>query len=297
MIIWVLLAIVAQFLTALIVVIDKYVLVSGGKIGVPVVYAFYVSLLSSFVVVLLPFGVVGWPTVTILFYSLVSSVTFVLAILHLYGALKYGHAADAVPVAGAVSALTAAVFASMYIDTDLPRAFFPAFILMVIGTFLIAHFRFNSLAFMRVLVAGAFFGISAVAIKLVFMETEFINGFFWSRMTNVLVALLLLAVPAHRALIFHGYRGTSGRVKGLVVGNKILGGIAGILSLLAISLGSVSIVQAMSGLQFAFVLAFVFVGAYWFPKTFRGEIHHHHFPHQIYGVICIIAGIAALFLV
>lgn len=296
MALWIGLAILSQCITAAIVLIDKYVLVRGSKIGEPVVYAFYVSLLSGVVVVLLPFGV-GLPSAWMLFMAFVASITFVLAILHLYRALKRGHASDAVPVSGATAALVTALLASMVLSEDLPRAFIPAFLLMVIGTFLIAHFRLSWQSLGAIVIAGCFFGVSAIATKLVFIEGSFLDAFFWSRMTNVAVALSLLIVPDNRRLIFHGYRHSSRGMKSLVLGNKILGGISAYLYLIAISLGSVSLVQAMSGLQFAFLLLFAYFSARWLPQVFKGEIHPHQFPHQVYGVICIIAGLAALFLV
>lgn len=294
---WIGLAILSQFITAAIVLVDKYVLVRGSKIGEPVVYAFYVSILSGVVLVLVPFGIVGWPSAWMLFMSFVGSITFVLAILHLYRALKAGHASDAVPVSGATAAMVTALLASIFLSEDLPRAFIPAFMLMVIGTFLIGHFRLSLKTLGSIVMAGVFFGVAAVAIKLVFLEGEFIDAFFWSRMTNVGTALMLLIVPANRRLIFHGYHGSSRGMKSLVIANKVLGGIAAYLFLIAISLGSVSLVQAMSGLQFAFVLVFAYIASRWFPGVFKNEIHPHQFPHQIYGVLCIVAGLAALFLV
>ena len=79
--------------------------------------------------------------------------------------------------------------------------------------------------------------------------------------------------------------------------NKALSGVAVFLTLAAISLGSVSVIQAMAGLQFVFLLAFAYLSAAWFPAVFKGEIHAHQFPHQVYGILCITAGLAALFLV
>ena len=187
--------------------------------------------------------------------------------------------------------------AFIFLHQDLPRAFLPAFILLVIGTVLISHFKLTWNSLGLVVVSGVFFAASAVLIKLIFQETDFINGFFWSRMTNVIGALSLLIVPANRRAIFHGYRSSSQKLKWLVVSNKALSGVAVFLTLAAISLGSVSVVQAMAGLQFVFLLGFGYLSAAWFPAIFKGEIHAHQFPHQVYGTLCIMAGLAALFLV
>lgn len=298
MTLWIALAASAQLITAFIVLVDKYVLVSHEHhVGKPIVYAFYVSVLSGFVVVLLPFGVISMPSADVLALSMLSSVSFLISVYFLYTALKRGHASDAVPLVGAISALATVCLAFALLDQDLPRAFIPAFLLFVIGMALISHFRLSWKGLGDIAIAGIFFALSAVLLKLVFLETDFVDGFFWSRMTNVVAALCLLVLPANRKAIFHGYNGSSHRTKWLVVSNKALGGIAGVLTLLAIHLGSVSIVNAMAGLQFVFLLVLVSIGARIMPRVFKGEVHRHNFPHQVYGALCIGGGLAALFIV
>ncbi len=297
MLTWIALAALAQLISACIVLVDKYVLVSHEHLGKPAVYAFYISILSGFVLILVPFGIISIPTLTVVALSLLASATFILSVLFLYSALKRGNASDAVPIVGAVSALVAAFLAYVLLHQDLPRAFIPAFLLLVIGTVLISHFRLTWNSLGRVVISGIFFGASAVLLKLIFTETDFINGFFWSRMTNVIGALFLLAFPFNRKAILHGYHHSSKKMKWLVVSNKTLGGIAGVLTLLAISLGSVTVVNAMSGLQFVFLIVFAYLGSLWLPSVFKGEVHRHQFPHQVYGIVCVVAGVAALFLV
>lgn len=297
MIIWIAIAALAQLISAGIVLVDKYVLMSHAHLGRPAVYAFYISILSGFVLVLVPFGVVSIPSLTVLALCLLASATFILSVLFLYTALKRGNASDAIPIVGAVSAVVTAYLAYVFLHQDLPRAFIPAFLLLVIGTMLISHFKLTWKSLWFVVASGVFFGASAILIKLIFLQTNFIDGFFWSRMTNVVGALFLLAVPASRRAIFHGYHTTSHGMKWLVFANKTLGGVAAFLTLLAISLGSVTIVNAMAGLQFVFLLSFAYFGARWIPSVFKGEVHPHRFPHQVYGILCVMAGIAALFLV
>ena len=297
MLTWIVLAALAQFITALIVLVDKYVLVSQAHLGKPVVYAFYVSALSGVVVILVPFGVISIPSLTVLALSLLASFTFIASVLFLYTALRHGNASDAVPIVGAVSAVVTLYLAFLLLDQDLPPAFIPAFLLLVIGTVLISHIRLTWRSLRDVVLAGVFFGATAVILKLTFLETTFIEGFFWSRMTNVIGALSLLATSPNRRAIFHGYNSSSQKLKWLVVSNKALSGVAVFLTLAAISLGSVSVVQAMAGLQFVFLLGFGYLSAAWFPAIFKGEIHAHQFPHQVYGILCITAGLAALFLV
>ncbi len=296
MLTWITLAALAQLISAGNVFIDKYVLVSRVHIGKPVVYAFYISILSSVVVVLLPFGLISIPTPTLLLLAAMSSVSFITSILLLYTALKEGHASDIMPVVGGVAAVATALWASQWLHEDLPGAFLPAFGLLVIGTFLISHYRLSNRQKLYVICSGIAFGTTAFLTKLIFLEADFIDGFFWSRMTNVFGALMLLTIPANRRNIFSGYQHSSSGTKWLVISNKALGGVAMALTLLAISLGSVSIVQAFAGLQFVFLLLLAYLFSGIFPAVFRGDLRDSGIAHKILGTIFVITGLAFLFL-
>ena len=296
MTLWIALAALAQLISAGIVFVDKYVLVSKNRVGKPVVYAFYISILSSFVLILLPLGLVSIPSSTVLLLSLLASGTFICSILLLYTALKEGHASDIMPVVGSVAAVATALCANQWLHEDLPRAVVPAFALMVVGMLLVSHFRLTHSQKVLVIISGICFGLTAFLTKLIFLETTFIDGFFWSRMTNVVGALFLLAIPASRTAIFSGYRGSSSGTKWLVVSNKALGGIAGVLTLFAISIGSVSIVQAFAGLQFVFLLVIAYFFSNTFPAVLRGELHRNGLMHKLLGIVLIVSGLALLFL-
>ncbi|MEK7509670.1 MAG: EamA family transporter [Patescibacteria group bacterium] len=297
MIVWVSLAALAQFITAFTILVDKYVLVSRFYAGKPIVYTFYVSILSSFVFVLVPFGLISWPTREVAGLSLHAAAAFLAGLYFLYAALKKGHASDAIPIIGATTAITASILAFFFLKEDLPLAFLPAFGFFVVGTFLISHFHLSLRELSLVILSGALFGASSVLLKIIFLQASFIDGFFWSRAALVVGALLLLLWPPNREAIFHSVRRSRSSTKWLIVGNKALAGVASVLTLFAISLGSVSVVNAMTGLQFAFLLMFAYLGAHWLPVVFKGEVHRHHFPHKLYGTICIMLGIIALFVV
>ncbi len=232
-----------------------------------------------------------------LLLSLLASATFISSIVLLYTALKEGHASDIMPVVGGIGAVATALCANQWLHEDLPRAFIPAFALMVVGMLLVSHFRLTNRQKVLVVFSGIFFGVTAFLTKLIFLETHFLDGFFWSRMTNVVGALFLLVLPSNRAAIFSGYRCSSSGTKWLVVSNKTLGGIAGVLTLLAISLGSVSIVQAFAGLQFVFLLFIAYFFSGRFPAVLQGEMYQKGFTHKLAGILCIVAGLAILFIV
>lgn len=293
---WIGLVVLAQLINAAIVLVDKYVLLSKDGIGKPTVYAFYVSLLSGVVLVLVPFGVVTWPSALVIWLSVNIALCYIASIILLYSALKVMRASDAVPVVGGVAAIVTLVAAYWGLRQDLPQTFLFAFVLLTVGTLFISHFRFNRESFSYVFMSGLLFGASAFLFKLLFMQTSFMNGFFWSRMANVLGVLILLLVPDIYESIKERFRHAPRGTKWIVIGNKAMGGLAFVLILLAIKLGDVAVVNAMSGLQFVFLLTFAYLFADTFPEIFKGEIHHHRFPHKLFGIIFIALGLVVLFL-
>lgn len=285
------LAIAAQFLSAVSVLIDRHIVLRATHIGRPIVYTFYVSLLSGFVVVLAPF--VSLPDFHALSLSLVNAAAFISAIFCLYSALTHARASDVAPVVGAVSAMTTLIFAGLWIEGDVTASFVLPVLLLAGGTALISRFHFSRHALSFTLLSGFFFGIVAFTFKLVFIELPFVDGFFWTRATSVVLALGLLIVPVWRAAIFHGGKKSSSRAKGLVIGNKIIGGVASILTALAISLGSVTVVNSLAGLQFVFLFIFALV----FAKHMPGEgsrTHGHGGSISATGVALIVFGLALL---
>jgi uncharacterized membrane protein len=295
--VWVLLAVGAQLITAVSVLIDRHIVVKAQHIGKPIVYAFYVSVLSFFVVALIPFGV-QIPSPVLLGFSALHAIAFFSAIFFLYSALAHARASDVAPVVGAISALTTLIAAPLLLDGDISKYVVAPIILLATGTALISHFHFTRKAVRFTLLSGVTFGVVAMTTKFVFIETTFVDGFFWTRMTSVLFACSLLLLPSLKAQIFSGGARSSSGARYLVIGNKLLGGSAAILTAFAISLGSVSVVNALSGLQFAFLFLFALIFAPSMPILREGGKTHGHGGWQTgIGVLVIATGLALLYTV
>lgn len=294
---WLALAIGAQFITAITVLIDRHILVRSEHIGKPVVYAFYVSLLSGFVIVLAPFGLIVMPTASVVTLSLLQAFGFLAAIYCLYAALKAARASDVAPVVGAVSAIMSLILAGIWIDGDISTALIPPILLLVAGTALISHFHFRKHSLAFALAAGGLFGLTVFLAKLVYLQTSFLDGFFWTRTMCIVAALALLLVPAWRFAILHGGKKSSGGTKALVIGNKLLAGVAGVMTALAISLGSVSVVNALAGLQFVFLFMFAFLFAEHMPLGESKKTGTHGGWQSALGVSLIVLGLGFLYVV
>lgn len=295
MILWVALAVLAQALSALTVFIDKYVLVTKTGVRHPVAYAFYTAMLSSTVLILVPFGVVRWPTVEVAFFSISAAILYVISLIFLYRALRNLSVTDVIPITGAVSALTTGVLATLWLAHDIPLSLLPAFVLLTLGTFMIYCFCFPWGMLLTTIAAGALGGASTFMLKFIFESTTFWNALFWPLIMNVIIALIMIAPIRWRSIVETFHESSSGS-KGLVVASKALSGVAAVSLFGAIALGSVTIVNALSGLQLIFILIFAGVFAHHIPHVFQAEMRVDRLVLKIAGTVAIVLGLGTLFL-
>ena len=98
------------------------------------------------------------------------------------------------------------------------------------------------------------------------IETNFDDGFFWSRLALVLFALSLLLVPSYYEKITQQTKNTSKQTGLLVLFTKVLAGIAAFMLLKATDWGDVTVVQALDGLKFVFIILLSFLLGRFIPK-------------------------------
>lgn len=265
---WLLLATGAQFLNAAVAVVDKYLVTDEGRMPRPFVYAFYTCLVTAFWLVIYVFsflpglaelGVpslqnVKLPTLEVVALSFFSAYTFFIAIVSLYGTLKRADASDVMPVIGAVSAIASFGLSYIFLSANHSPNFIWGMLLLATGTFAVSQLRFSTNIALAALHSGIFFALHYIAMKGLFLTTNFDDGFFWSRIALVLFALSWLLVPNYLDLIKEQNKKTSRKTGLLVFGNKILAGIAAFMILKATDWGDVAVVQALDGIKFVFIL-------------------------------------------
>lgn len=292
---WFLFAVISQFMFAVCVLTDRFI-VAKGVVSKPVVYAFYVSVMSVFALGALPFGV-SIPSGETILLSLAVAATYLISIIFLYESLKKTNPTEVAPVVGGVAAITSFVGSMLLLGTTLPTHFVWGFAALVIGMVLISHFNFSFRSFLFLTGSGVFFGLSSVLIKMIFVQDTLVNGFFWSRMANVVVALALLLIPSVYASIRADWgKPNKGKKSALLIGNKILGALGFVFTLVAIKLGDVAIVNALNATQYLFLLVFAIFFGNLLPEYFKETGHKHEIIHKLAAVTFIVIGFFVLFL-
>lgn len=271
---WITLAVGAQFLNALVALIDKHIVSDEKTFPKPFVYAFYTCIISGawilvYFITLLPlpfdglhvpsFENVARPTLEVVALAFLSAYTFFIALVSMFSALREQDASDVVPVIGAISALASFGLGYYFLGTTLSHNFILGIFLLALGSALVSRYRFPWKTAMITLHSGLFFAFHYVTIKGLFISTSFDNGFFWSRIAFFIFALSLLLIPNYWERVREQTKTTSRKAKLLIFNNKVLAGVSTILILKATDLGDVAVVQALGGLQFVFILIIGFI--------------------------------------
>ncbi|MFM2374469.1 MAG: hypothetical protein RLZZ234_464 [Candidatus Parcubacteria bacterium] len=288
---WLILAIGAQFVFALVALLDKYIVSDSKALPQPFVYAFVTCLMSGasilvFFLSWIPIPLEGvvfpslrnieFPSLAVVAFSFLSAYTFFSALTSMFSALKNADASDVVPVVGSVSALGTFALGYFFLGGSLSPHFIAGIVLLAVGTALVSHFRFHYKTALISIHAGLFFALHYVTFKGLLGITTFDNAFFWSRVGFVCFALSMLLVPDWFDRVVGQAKTTGKRAGALVVGNKVLAGIASILILKATELvpqDQFPVVQALGGLQFVFVLALGFMFGRHTPHALGENTH------------------------
>jgi uncharacterized membrane protein len=278
---WILLATFGQFLNAIVAILDKYIVSDERVMPRPFVYAFYSCLFTGFwfVVYFLGFipqlaalGVpslsnVSFPTIQVVAMSFLTAYTFFMALVSMFDALRQSDASTVIPIIGAVSALSTFGLSYIFLDATLTLGHALGIIILSLGTLMVAQTIPSVSVVLHVIHSGIFFAFHYITIKGLFIETNFDNGFFWSRVCFILFALSLLLVPVYFEKIKSETKTSNRRAGILIVSNKVIAGIAAFMILKATDIGEVSVVQALDGLKFVFILLIGSVFAHWLPES------------------------------
>jgi len=298
---WLLIALAAYFLISLNLTLDKIIL--KNSIPHPVVYCFYMGMLSIFGLVFAPFGTVSFDFKSIYTGIFVGAV-FMVALFIMYKAIFAHEASRVGPIIGAVTPIFVSILSFFFLKEHLSRYGILIFLLLVTGGILISidfsgtkwiQKKRRALKILRIsLLSALIFGIYYVLLKHVYNQGTFISGFVWTRIGSFLATFFFLIPRGNRRLIFSGTKTLQIGSGALVLTNKAISGVAFALLNYAISLGSVTLTNAMQGLQYVFLLIIVAFLSKKYPAILEEEVDKKAIAQKVIAVILIGAGLALM---
>lgn len=293
---WLFLALFAYLLFALVVSIDRHLLISS--IPNPFSYAFYVGIFAGFLLLAAPFFIEFSPIDSVLL-AILSGIIFFIAVLFLYSAFRVGEVSRLGPASGAIGAIATLVFARIFTAEALNLTDLMAFLLLLTGGMLISlhtggKYKFKQNELLLVLGAGIGFALGWVIRKNTFSDHPFFSVILWSDLGVFLGALFLFAIPRTRREILRDAPKIQQEKRTLFLLNQVLGGIAGLTLNYSVKLGSVTLVNALQGTENLFILAITFLFAKRYPHFLKEEFGKGVIWQKLIAVLCIGAGLAIL---
>jgi len=296
---WLIVISCAYFLLALVSLGDKRIL--AGPVNAKT-YTFYIGVLGILALLLIPVAEFSFPVPAQILICLFSGLVYILANLFFLSGLERFETSRIVTAIGGFLPLftfflSFVVFGQKEV-LELKEIF--AFALLILGSILASwesplEFSLSSLRFS--LPSAFFFAAFFVIAKYVYLQQQFWNGFIWMRIGAFAVALLLLIPKGIRKDIFGGKPKFSRETAIFFVVVQAGGALAFILQNLAVKMAGISylpIINALQGIQYAFLFVFAVFLSLKMPKIVREKISRRVIIQKSAAILFIAIGLAIL---
>jgi hypothetical protein len=142
--------------------------------------------------------------------------------------------------------------------------------------------------------AAVLFAVSLVLSKYVFDQSNLVTGLVWSRLGMFTIAAGFLLYRPWRKAILSTPQEVGHRNAFLFYFVRLIGALAGLMQNYAISIGSVIIVNALQGFQFAFLLALTSALSIYYPRVLKENITGPILALKISAIFLITGGLMIL---
>lgn len=260
----------AYFFNALSVLTSKFLL--SKTIPNPLVYIFYISLISLLAIIALPFTKI--PTLEVFITASLSTVLWTGGAYFLFKALKIGNISRVIPIIGTLIPLILLIFASE--TRAITNAQIWAIWLLITGMLFLTlpdwRFKLNVREIVFEVVSALLFALSYIILRQAYLQFDFFSVLIWSRLILIPLGVILLLIPVFRRQIFSAagpkinFFSKSGL---LFLGGQISGGLSEFLILFSISLANPALVNSLQGVQYVSLLLFGFILSRKYPAIFE----------------------------
>jgi len=290
---WLSTALFGYLLLAFTGIADKFLV--SKVVKAPIAYAFYTAITGPVSLVLVPFGA-KLLNLSDLMIALLSGIFFIAGIYHSYSAISRSSISRVIPIQGGLIPLFSFIFAYFILGERLALLQTGGFFFLVVGAVMISfrkeQGKWTSNALAYAATSAVFFAISSVLSKYIFDHYNFISGMVWTRIGFILPVPFILLFPDNRKAIFDAPKEAGVRNIALYYSARASGTIGGFLQNFAVSLGSVSVVNALQGMQFVFLLAMTSFLSIFYPKVLKEKITAEIITLKLIAIIFISIGLA-----
>ena len=286
-------------LLAVVSILDKFILT--GSVKKSSVYSFYSTIffLGAFLLVPL-YGSIGFSD---MIWVLGSGFAYGFALWTMFIALKYGEASHILPFVGGVVAIATYGLSALILGEVL-SGYAQIGLIFLVGACLLLSFEKSKehngfhVGFLWAILSGILFGVSHVFAKYIYDIYPFVTGLLWTKGAVGFVGLIILCIPDVRKELFGKRKDLNSKSEKssvpLVVTNKILGVIAVIAVQYAIAIGSVTIVNALAGIQYVLMFLFIYLLTRLKPKVFSEYFTKRELQVEVLALLFTVVGLMFL---
>ena len=272
-------------------------------------YAFVVCLFGGLLFLAAPWFL-EWPGIYWLAINIIAGFIFGIALWSLYEALRRGEASRTLVFIGGLTPVFSVVFSILFFKEQFSFFEWLGIFTLLIGIIIIALLPqqrsflarlIKKLKFVQEVKKGylIFAAISALAYSSYFVLTkyayssqEFASAFIWTRLGAIVFVLFFLVRRRDREDVLQVFKKKRKNKKSFLVAvNQIIGSAGFILQNYAISLGSVALINALQGAQYAFLLVLSTGLALLSPNLLKETFSWRIFLQKLVAVLVIAIGL------
>lgn len=296
---WLIVALVGYAVNSAVSVMDKFVLEKA--VNKPAVFLFLTMTPASLIIFLVPWSgfLKNWLDASIAVFAGLAMLSGLWAS---YIAVKKSEISHVGPLIGAVVPVCTFFWGRLFLGENYSLVQMAAILLLVCGSLVIsmeksqAHSGFHSGLAWGIL-GGFLWSIFAVCSKYLYAGNGFFSGFVWVQGMAGVIALLLFFMPSVRAGLKRSKNpeeSMSGKKLAIVITDKTLGVVGLVLVQYAVALGSVTLVYALAGIQYALLVMIVAIMSKFNSKFYRETYTRGELLQEISAIILIAAGFALI---
>lgn len=278
----------AYLFNALAVLSNKFLL--HKSIPDPLIYVFYISLVSLLAILALPFTKV--PPKEVLMIASLSTILWTLGAYFMFKALKLGQVSRVIPIIGTLIPLLLLIFASQTNAISVTQTWAVGVLIMgmIFLTIIDWSGKLNKREILFEILAALFFAVSYILLRQAYLKMDFFSVIVWSRLILLPLCIFILCIPTLRSKIItqKGPKINFASYEGMIfLGGQVSGTISEFLLLFSISLANPALVNSLQGTQYIFLLILSFLLSKKYPVIFQENHTYKALLSKLIGIILI----------
>lgn len=288
---WILFSIIAALCWAIVNIIDKYILTKWIRQPfIPVIVLGVIGLIAAIAVYFI-YGLSPLSYFHILL-ALLAGGAFILMAVFYFKALKLEEASRVIPLLF-LSSLFISIFSAFFLGEIFTPLKYLGIILLVGGAILISSKQISKIAvgkpFWLMIISVLALSANRLLAKYLLNFADYWTIFAWIRIGAVLALLPIIYIYLPDLIrVAKKYRG---KVIGVMAGNEIVNLGGGLLMIIAISSGYITLVNSLTAVQPFFVLLLAVIVSTFYPSILKEEIKKSVVAHKFLAIVLLFIGV------